>query len=474
MKKTFFLIFSALCLLNVSRASAQATIGSIDDPQSFSILELVGGGTLGFRLPQLTTFQRDDMVATTAFQAEKSGKARGLQIFNTTTRCVETWNGTKWIEQCAPEEPVAPHYDETCENSDECKSIEGFKATALSDDDLNVTIADGVSITMKPVTGGVFYMGFECTDDTKPNYGDGNAMCTLVAMYENANITGYNTVHKVALNSFYMSKTEITQEQFKAVMGIENTDPAWNDEYNQDAEGIEGKYPAYYVSWYDAIAFCNKLSLLENKTLDYSVKNSGTTEIDWANLAYADIPAYDDSGKRAIWDVAEIVPGANGYRLPTEAEWEYAARGGQKNEYTRTLGTSGAQLLYSGSNTIDDVAWYSGNNLGENPSTNGSGTKPVATKAPNELGLYDMSGNVWEWCWDWLGGYINCCIKNPNSPDPDNTSFNETNVLRVFRGCSWDSHNVLFCKVAHRTGTSPYPNSRGYNIGFRVVCNASE
>ncbi|MDR0686871.1 MAG: formylglycine-generating enzyme family protein, partial [Dysgonamonadaceae bacterium] len=138
----------------------------------------------------------------------------------------------------------------------------------------------------------------------------------------------------------------------------------------------------------------------------------------------------------------------------------------------RTLGTSGTQYVYSGSNTIGDVAWYNGNNIHANQSTNGSnyGTKKVATQAPNELGLYDMSGNLWEWCWDKLGGYVDCCIENPDSYDLSNTDF--LNFLgdgsrRVLRGGYWN-FSESNCRVSSRYNDNPI--YRFNNIGIRVVC----
>ncbi|MDR0686386.1 MAG: formylglycine-generating enzyme family protein, partial [Dysgonamonadaceae bacterium] len=134
-------------------------------------------------------------------------------------------------------------------------------------------------------------------------------------------------------------------------------------------------------------------------------------------------------------------------------------------------GTSGTLYLYSGSNTIGDVAWYEGNNAASD-NTNGSnyGTKEVATKDPNDLGLYDMSGNLWEWCWDELGGYVDCCIENPDSYDLSNTDF--LNFLsegsyRVIRGGNW-IYNESYCHVSYRSDY--YPNYRYDHVGFRVAC----
>jgi formylglycine-generating enzyme required for sulfatase activity len=170
------------------------------------------------------------------------------------------------------------------------------------------------------------------------------------------------------------------------------------------------------VSWYDAVEFCNKKSRAEGLT-----------------------PCYSGIGENIKCNFS-----ANGYRLPTEAEWEYAARGGVKTH-------DRASLTYAGSNSIDAVAWYDSNS--------GNKTHPVGGKQANELGIHDMSGNVWEWCNDWYD-------KNYYSNSPRNNPRGAASgSYRVLRGGSWNSH-VFYCRVANRFNINP---GRSYFCyGFRI------
>lgn len=228
----------------------------------------------------------------------------------------------------------------------------------------------------------------------------------------------------VTLTGFSIGKTEITQAQYSAVIG---SIPGWCS----SSYGLGNDYPVYGVSWYGAIVFCNKLSVLKGKTPVYSL--SGSTDPD----TWGAVP----STANGSWDAVTMNVSANGYRLPTEAEWEYAAKGG--------ILSSG--YAYSGSDTLEAVGWYEANGNGM--------THPVADKDANELGIYDMSGNVSEYCWDWQSLLYPSSSTNPTGE----TSGDH----RVCRGGSWYNSAVV-CAVTYRSYIEAY--STYYSVGFRVVC----
>ena len=211
---------------------------------------------------------------------------------------------------------------------------------------------------------------------------------------------------QVTLDGFWIQKTPVTYCQyfrFKQEGGLQVRRPGW---------GRLGDDPVVYVSWYDAIRYCNWLSAQDGLTPVYTI-NGNDVEANW---------------------------NAHGYRLPTEAEWEYAARGGKEQR----------PFAYSGSDDLDEVGWYEANS--ENR------TQAVGFKQPNSLGLYDMSGNVWEWCWDLYGDYAPEAQTNPTGPSAGGR--------RVLRGGCW-YYNSRFCRVSSRISTTP---SFEFNdFGFRVA-----
>ena len=259
---------------------------------------------------------------------------------------------------------------------------------------------EGFSFKMIYVEGGTFTMG--CTSEQTGCEND------------------EKPAHEVTVSNFYIGETEVTQLLWHLVMGTEpSAFGGWTDEF-----GVGSMNPAYRVSWDDCQQFCEKLNQMCRKQL----------------------------------------PAGYHFALPTEAQWEYAARGGNKSK----------GFLYSGSNNLDDVAWY-WQNSGDNTLSgadsdwnwdkiqeNHGKTHPVKRKAPNELGLYDMSGNVWEWCADiYDAQYYEFTTDN----DPLwNPSFGGTN--RVNRGGSWINY-ASRSRVSDRETDSA--ETRDGNLGLRLV-----
>jgi formylglycine-generating enzyme required for sulfatase activity len=204
--------------------------------------------------------------------------------------------------------------------------------------------------------------------------------------------------HKVTVGAFYMGKHEVTQREWREVMG------------NNPSEFKADNLPVENVSWYDAVEYCNKRSEREGLS-----------------------PAYTISGTDVRWN-----RNANGYRLPTEAEWEYACRAGTKTPFNTGNSITTNQANYDGERTVN-----------------------VGKFAPNRWGLYDMHGNVWEWCWDWFGDYTSGSETNPAGP--------AAGPFRINRGGGW-GHSPRHLRSAVRGGGAP--SSRSADVGFRLVRNA--
>ena len=227
------------------------------------------------------------------------------------------------------------------------------------------------------ITGGTFTMGSPTNE------------------FERTDIEGPQ--HQVTVSSFYMEMYQVTQEEYYRVMGV------------NPSHVIGLNLPVTMVSWYDAVDYCIRRSLEEGLS-----------------------PAYTRNGNDVVWDRS-----ANGYRLPTEAEWEYACR-------------AGTVTPFSSGTSVDMTGWYSGNS--------GRQKQPVGLREPNLWGLYDMHGNVFEWCWDLLGDYFHGAIIDPDGP--------HSGTSRVYRGGCWQSEPSQL-RSAFRLGNNP--QLRINLVGFRVV-----
>ena len=273
----------------------------------------------------------------------------------------------------------------------------------------------------------------------------------------------------VTLSSFYMSDHELTQGEYETYCCYTEDTPSSN-------YGVGADYPAYYVSWYDAIVYCNLKSMAEGLTPCYTL--SGETDPrKWTGIKSSN-GKYSCSytGSNSNWNSVSVnIMTANGYRLPTEAEWEYAARGGQvtygTDEFAYYFAGAATTNYSSSSNSdLDSVGWYLYNicNNGVTGSeassgSSGYGAHEVKTKVPNALGLYDMSGNVWEWCWDW---YPTVSLPSGSVTNPGGYT---SGTYRLFHGGSWGG-SANYCSVSYQGYNNPY--YRNQCIGFRLVRSA--
>ncbi len=264
-----------------------------------------------------------------------------------------------------------------------------------------------VSFTMKYVRGGTFTMG--CTAEQGSDCWDNES-----------------PTRNVTLSDYYLAETEVTQLLWETVM---ENNPSYYQERTNAAYANRENYPVEMVSWNNIVGVSGEIG--------YSING---------------VDYYKDG---FCYKLSQLIGGGKQFRLPTEAEWEYAARGGSKAK---------TQTKYSGSDNLNNVAWYWNTILSQTPNTAGYGTQEVKTKQANALGIYDMSGNVFEWCSDWFENYSGESQTNPTGAESGST--------KVLRGGIWSYDMPSYFRVSYRVNLGTNTNDLFFATGFRLAIDS--
>jgi formylglycine-generating enzyme required for sulfatase activity len=258
------------------------------------------------------------------------------------------------------------------------------------------------------------------------------------------------TLHEVTLTKrFVMAKYPVTQELYEKVMGVTIQEQQAFAGGGTTDYGRGARYPMYFVNWYDALLFCNKLTELEGGGLTPVYTISGNADL---LAAAGSLPINSsDTGIKAIWDTVVMNHSATGYRLPTEAEWEYACRAGKSTVFN--CGRTGYSSTDDYPAIVDPLGWYRGNSGGK--------AHEVGKKLPNAWGLYDMHGNVNEACWERYSPYPTVPVTDPMGP------LTPASDNGIWRGGNWNASTPSPLRSAFRSNFVQM--SRENTGGFRVA-----
>lgn len=407
------------------KLTLDATVSGVETGKQQVTIEIVASGVADAE-PILKTIKTAEV---TAGQTNDSDINNVPVNYETTAKALayESWseNTSKNIDQFAP--------DQSSVDSLEAKIKTAVEAELANPVPTKFTFSDEIKTGAGQVaTGGG--SSAPTLDYTSTNVG---TMRYVPAGTFQRDATAGNLSTVAA---FRIGLYEITQRQYADITGLGNP-----SRYSSINNG-----PVESVSWYNALVFCNKLSMLEGLTPVYSIEGSTDPAV-WVSNAGGSVPTSNNSA----WNAVSCNWGANGYRLPTEMEWLWAAMGADNGNAgaTNTIGYTKGFAGSNGSNSAGDYGWFWTNSP--------DGTKTVGTKTANELGLYDMTGNVYEWCWDWFGDQPSGQLTNYRGPD--------SGTARVERGAGWNTwaeHLPLSTRMF-----SAAPTARYDTLGFRVVRN---